>query len=355
MGWRSTKTRTAIGLDVGARWLHAAQLAGKPGAWRIAAATAVPREGESERITPKEVARLTEIMGRQGFSGRKVVLAVPDDKLISTILELPPRDSGAPVEQIARMELASMHRLDPASIELDLWDLPESTRLRDTPRVMAAACAHSDADEYLNTFESQGLTVTALDTAQAATARVCDLAGVSQDGIIPVLDIGWRSARLAVLYQGVMIYERQLTDTGIKLLWQSLAARLEIESDVTDYLLTEVGLAEDRDHAAVAQLDDIHAEITDHFDDAVRELGISFSYALHQYNDAEVKSLMLVGGGSAIPGLAEHFQHALGMNVEVVTPDRFTECGAALEKLCQSPALSQAVGLALHGRKGAAA
>jgi type IV pilus assembly protein PilM len=355
MGWRSTTTRTPIGLDVGARWIHAAQLAGRPGAWRLAAATAVPREVDASQITPDEIARLIDMMGRQGFAGRDAVLAVPNEKLISAILELPPRDSGAPVAQIARMELASMHRLDPAALELSYWDLPETSRQRETPRVMAAACVHGDADEYLNLFESRGLNVTALDTASAATARVCDLSGGSRQGIVPVLDLGWRSARLALLYHGVIIYERQLNDAGINVLWQGLAARLDVEAEVTDYLLNEVGLDGGNDAANTPQLGEIHAEIRDHFEDAVRELGVSFSYALHQYNDAAVQTLTLVGGGAAIPGLAEHLSGALGMKVEAASPARYAECGDALRKLGASPALCQAVGLALHGRGGAAA
>lgn len=248
-----------------------------------------------------------------------------------------------------------MHRLDPAALELGYWDLPETSRQRETPRVMAAACVHDDADEYLNLFESNAVNVAALDTASAATARLCDLAGASRQGIVPVLDLGWRSGRLALLYQNVIIYERQLSDAGINTLWQGLAARLEVEAEVTDYLLNEVGLSDGDGEAPPPQLGEIHTEIRDHFEDAVRELGISFSYALHQYNDAVVQPLMLVGGGAAIPQLAEHFETALGMKVQAASPGRFVECGEAHQKLGASPALSQAVGLALHGRGGAAA
>ncbi|QNN22037.1 pilus assembly protein PilM [Planctomycetales bacterium ZRK34] len=355
MSWRSTTTRTPIGLDVGARWIHAAQLTGRPGAWRLAAATAVPREADGCQISPDEITRLMDVMGRQGFSGRDAVLAVPQEKLISAILELPPRDSGAPVAQIARMELASMHRLDPAALELSYWDLPETSRQRESSRVMAAACMHGDADEYLNLFESRGLNITALDTSSAAVARVCDLSGASRQEIVPVLDLGWRSARLALLYQDVIIYERQLTDAGINMLWQGLAARLEIEAEVTDYLLNEVGLRDGDEAAETPQLGEIHTEIREHFEDAVRELGVSFSYALHQYNDAVVGPLSLVGGGAAIPGLAEHLASELGMKVHAATPALYAERGQILQKLGGSPALCQAMGLALHGRGGAAA
>ncbi|MBI1367843.1 MAG: hypothetical protein GC162_04230 [Planctomycetes bacterium] len=351
MGWRRTKSRTAIGLDVGARLIKAVQMVGKRGSWQVAAAASFERSSQDRLPDQAELSRLAEVLDRQGFTGRQIVLAVPDDKLLSGILELPPRDSGAPVEQIARMELASMHRVDPQSFELSYWELPETSRARETARVMAAACAHNDAEELMDLFENAGFEVVALDTSAGAIARVCDMTHEGNEAIRPVLDIGWRAARLVVLFKGVDIYERQLTDAGVKSLWESLASRLELESDVVDYLLTQIGLNDDPNAETAMPLDDLHQAIREHFESMVHELGISFSYALHQYNDAAITSLTLVGGGASIPGLADHLSKALDMPVKLLTPGQQATCPPSLMTAGSTGTLTSAMGLALHTRE----
>ena len=127
----SFEKRSPIGLDVGARQVKAVQLAraaGTSSGWHVALAASFPRSEAGVPVSPAEAKRIADVLFRKGFSGGEVVLAVPPDKLLREILELPPRGAAVPHEQIARMELSRTHRCAPDSFELGCWDLPAPAR-----------------------------------------------------------------------------------------------------------------------------------------------------------------------------------------------------------------------------------
>src|SRR5687768_647843 len=121
-----TGRRSPIGIDVGSRAVKAVQLERgcRGGGWRVAAAAAVPRlpadryqagAPATSAAAPADAApadqalaavtapsagelnRLYDTLERQGFSGRQVVLAVPDARLLTSVLEVPARTGQAPV------------------------------------------------------------------------------------------------------------------------------------------------------------------------------------------------------------------------------------------------------------------
>ncbi|MEE9211282.1 MAG: pilus assembly protein PilM [Phycisphaeraceae bacterium] len=350
MRWLARSRRTPIGLDVGARSLKAVQLRGAPGAWRIEAAAAICRTECGPEVCSRDVQRLCDVLYRQGFTGQQVVLAVPHEKLVAEVLELPSRGSGAPLDQIARMELARTHRKDPESFEMSLWDLPAPARAHETTSVMTAACSHADADAILDCFEGYGLDVLALDVQAWALARACAPLLAGSQGIEAIFDIGWTAARLVLLHDDVVIYERTMKDAGLQTLHQALSGRFDLDDDAADHVLTRIGLAPNTtDQQGHPQpLADISSVITPHVDVLVRELKMSLSYAAHRYPDAECKRLFLVGGGSAIPKLADYLTAALGVPVEIPCHADMAECNTAVPAICSTALLTTAIGLAQY-------
>src|SRR5205823_4093664 len=121
-GGRNTVSRniTPIGIDAGGRSIAAVQLDWSGGAGpAITAASIIARQPATPEspLSTTETAALEEVLYRQGFTGRDVVVGIPDHALLTEVLELPPRSSGAPLEQLARMEIARTHKRDPASFE----------------------------------------------------------------------------------------------------------------------------------------------------------------------------------------------------------------------------------------------
>jgi Tfp pilus assembly PilM family ATPase len=377
-----TRTRTPIGIDVGSRVVKAVQFGRDRwggGKWQVVAATQIPRSevaqggpsgpspagaggpasaqvaaqalGQSKPLTADEVRRLAGTLERQGFAGSDVVLAVPTDKLSTSVLDLPPRASQAPLEQITRMELARAHKVAPDSFEMGCWDLPAAARATKATPVMAVACTHADANAIIDPFEAEGFKARALDVRPAAIARACDALVGNPNTLTAILDVGWTAAALSLMHQGVVIYGRTLGDGGISKLYQTLANRLGLEDDVIDYLLGETGLGDAGPAGAAAARRgpvDAGGLIAAHFEAAVEELKVSLTYAQHQYHETAVSRLLLVGGGACIPGVAAHLSKTLGVETRTAAPADTAASAPAVAGVCASPALMLAMGLAQH-------
>ena len=358
------RTRSAIGIDVGSRAVKAVQFGRDwwgDGAWRVIAATEFPRGDAgvakatgtnaptASVLRREDVGRLAGTLERQGFTGSDVVLAVPTERLTTNVLDLPPRSSQAPLEQIARMEVARAHRCAPDSFEMGSWDLPAAARAAKATPVMAVACAHADAAAVLDPFEAEGFNVRALDVRPCALARACEPMLGASGTITAILDIGWSAATLGLMYRGVVIYGRTLGDGGVSKLYQTLATRLGLETDVIDYLLAESGLGDAGTLATPVQRKapvDAAGLIAAHFEAAVQELKVSLVYAQHQYSETAVSRVLLVGGGACIRGVAAHFSGALRIETKTVAPADVARALPSVGALSASPALTLALGLA---------
>jgi Tfp pilus assembly PilM family ATPase len=323
--------------------MRAAQLVRSGRTWSLAAAMALPRMAAEAVPSHAEVEQLAGALNRQGFRGGRVVLGVPDEKILTGVLELPPKTSGAPLQEIARSELASMHGYEPQAAESVCWDLPTSTR-RGSTQAMGVACRHADAETVLQAFDHVGLDVIALDSRLHAVTRVC-ASVVPQAGITAVLDLEWNRTMLLLLYQGTVIYKRTVTDQSLRQLVKGLMQGLELEEDSVLYLLADVGLApQTSDYAAQAET--IRPLVTKYLDSIAASLQSPFAYATSQYAGTALDSLLLVGQGAAIPGASEHLQPRLSVNVRVVRPTDVVQCPPSLGGKAQDPSLAVAIGLA---------
>jgi Tfp pilus assembly PilM family ATPase len=358
VGPRRAGPRLAIGIDVGSRHVRAVQVAragtagGRP---RVVAAYARPRPAAGP-VTAAEAAAVADALRVAGFLGARVAIAAaPGDTMIGP-LELPPRSSGAPLDQLARMELARNFRCSPDAFELAWWELPSGARGGRGTQALGVGVPHAAADAQLDAWEVAGFAADVLDAAPAALARACEPA-LAAAGITALLDLGWGPASLTLVYRGVITFSRRLPEGAVAPLHEALCKRLAVEPDVAEFLLAEFGLRDaaagpTAHHGVVGRDDpdggdgagagedaDGPVELPEEgrrlvvgFADAlVRELSLSFSYATHQYPDAAVGKLLLVGGGAGIGGLADRLATALGVETAAGAP-------AALGRVRPGPA-----------------
>ncbi|HEY8665912.1 MAG TPA: pilus assembly protein PilM, partial [Tepidisphaeraceae bacterium] len=373
MRWFGHNARSPIGIDIGSRHIKAVQLrrTGREGlGWTVAAAATLPRSEANAPLDAREARRLFDVLERQGFRGNKIVALVPAEKLASSILELPPRTAGAPLDEIARMEFARIHKLDPHSFEMSYWDLPSPVRASKTTYAMAVGCEYKHANAYLDLLESAGFDVLAMDAPATAIARACAPALAPAPGITAALDLGWSGAILVVVLQGTVVYERTLMDSGMRTLHEGIHKQFELSDEVVEYLLREVGMGgamcslqaplggqggqegtKAHRHEAnapsslrasvpssavpfsgysTAMLRDLTESITGHFAEAMKELKLSFSYADRQYPGHDVARLLLLGGGAQIPGLAEWMAGEMAVEVRAVDGNSILDSGALL-------------------------
>jgi Tfp pilus assembly PilM family ATPase len=321
---------TPVGVEMDSRWVHAVQLARSAQGWRTVASAEYRRTPGA--TLSQEAQRLRGVLDRRGFSGVSVVLVAPADQTLTGVLELPPRASRAPVHQLAGAELARLHKADPATLEVALWEIPAPRRGGAGCEYMVAACPHAAADECLDAFESAGLAVIALDLPQLAVVRAFGHDLRPAPSMDAVLHAGGDHCRVLVLVDGVVAYERRLEGAEGKVLVENAARRTGAPADAVEDLLT--GDPPASDHPLASELRDA---ATAHVSTLLEQLQTSFAYISRRYPDRDLASVCLAGRYSRLEGLAQRLS---GLQLRVVT--------AADSGAVTSPALLLAAGLALH-------
>jgi Tfp pilus assembly PilM family ATPase len=411
------QSRSPIGLDIGSRWIKAVQLttgrltSSLP---RVVAATVFPRLHPDKPIDNTEITRISDVLFRQGFTGNQFVVAAVDNQLLTSTLELPPLDSNAPRNQIAISEIARNHGCDASSIEVSEWNLASGNEESTTPHqgdasrparpgtvssqtrehaAMAVACPHECANTLLDKLEDSNLDILAIDVGWLASVRACQpMLQASNEVVSAILDIGWQCSRLVAVRNGVVVYERTLSEVGLENIWSRIQTQFNLDDQVMEFFLQNVGmesvvkrsaLASDTDSTHENQdaiVEDIEVSATDepqvttrqkidvqdqfaafaqprrimdsYVDALATELSRSVSYLYQQYHGADFDKVLLTGGGAAIPGIQEQLCSVIEVNLQVADLQTLAICQKEIPAQAQSSMLTGALGLALHSQKG---
>lgn len=368
--------RSPIGIDIGPRTVAAVQL-DRAGA--IAAAVLVARRPIStEPAAPKsppfgvdEAAFLDDVLYRHDFIGRDVCLAVPDDALLADVLELPPRSSGAPVEQLARMEISRAHKRAPDAMQVACWDIPAPARAAGgtaATHLMAAACPHDAADALLDPFDAAAFRVRALDARAWALARASTPV-LAPTGVSAIVDVSDHAAMLVFVAGGVLVYQRLMMESGLHRLRSRIRESLQVNEEIAEHLLeamTPASAATSSDATADAPPADdaaadhpprplqraedaphheLSAAVGEHIGRLGEEVRSALDYAAHRYTGA-IDRLTLCGRGAAIPGVLEQLSSGLKLPVRAAAPADLAPCPDRLLPIARDPALTIALGLA---------
>jgi Tfp pilus assembly PilM family ATPase len=335
-----------IGVDVGTRHIHAAQLAIQPGKCRLVAGISVPRRSEGA-VDLDEWWSLRDALDRQGFAGDEIVLHAPPEALRMEIVEVPPRSSGAPVDLLARGELARAAKLDGQAFECASWDLPDPARASATMSVLAAALCENDANALLDPCELAGLRVLAIDTRAWAMTRA--FASRHQPGkITAITDLGWRDAALILVAGDRPIYQRSLRDASGSLLHRAVAAECNLRPDETEFLLSSAGPLTQSPVGDLPQYMRTRRLIGRHVQALAAEMDAALSYATHRYPQWPIASVLLTGGGAAVPGMADKLTEHLN-GTEIVRTRDIVELSKWTNRDAETTLLATAIGLAQHG------
>src|SRR5437762_1123827 len=101
----------------------------------------------------------------------------------------------------------------PSSVSLIRFSPPTPSRA--LSRVLAVGCTIAHAVPMLQVFDDAGLSACAMDVESCALSRACAPVLAPPEQITAILEIGWTSARLSIVHQGVISYWRCLAGAGI--------------------------------------------------------------------------------------------------------------------------------------------
>jgi len=313
-----------IGLDVRSQSIHAAQLCTeRDGVWSLRAAASVPRLEPGTELSVREARRIMAVLDRRGFEGGQFVVTPPDRGVLSALLELPPANSGAPIDQIAAIEVGRTLKRDPSSFEMAYWIVPSPPRGSEGVHAMAVACPHGASTELLNVLDDVGAEVVAIDVRAWALARAC---GRSAWRLAGVVELGWASGRLVLFQESRVVYERVLEEWSLRAVFDNMANVLETDASHVRAMLESLELSKphaDR-RSGSDPLTAARRCLKSAIEALAKEIGVSLRYIAHRFatdeGPGEVGGVHVCGPGASLPGLVADLSERVGVKAGQVTP-----------------------------------
>lgn len=353
--------KSYVGIDIGHYGIKVAQVDRVPTGWRIAKLglirTPADAVKESVVIDPQAVGvAIKQVLREAGISANMAHIAVSGGSVVVRPVRIP-KMTEATLRKSIRFEAGRYvpSSVEDSYIEFEIIGEADETQMD----VMIVAAPKDVVESRVKACEFAGLEVDSVDVEPFSVYRSLmesDLNGNWADKTVALVDIGGSSTSVSVVSQGVFAMARTLTQGGHTL---------------TEAIKGYFKLADEDAEAGKAQLDlaELIQEqprenpplrvVQPHVDDLIREVRRSLNY--YQAQGAEggqaartVDAVILSGGGSKMPGMADYFSHKLGMpcislgvyeNNRIIGP-------VAIEG---DPGLELAVvsGLAMRGTKAA--
>ncbi|MEQ6918521.1 type IV pilus assembly protein PilM [Halomonas aquatica] len=345
-----------VGVDITSATVKVIELIRAGGHYQVESYAVRPlREGavveRRIRDMPAVVDALKRAVDHARPASRNAVVAVPASAAITKTLSLPASLDDLEIE--ARIQLDSDRHIPfPFNeVALDFQRLGINSRFGDQQDVLLVACRIQDVSQLTEAVMQAGLTPSAVDVETFAMERAFQelrhqLAADSEESepdCVALVDIGATMNAFHVLREGRVIYSRDTVFGG-----RQLTDEIRNRYGLT---LEEAGLAKKRGGLP----DDYQRSVLDPFRDTlVQQVGRSLQLYYTSGRKQEVHRMILAGGTSVLPGLAERLAEESGMEVVIANPFRRMTVNSRIDVPTlagDAPAMLTACGLAMRAGK----
>jgi type IV pilus assembly protein PilM len=333
-------SKTVVGLDVGSYAVKAVALAGNR--------DRITLQGYAQsRIDNQDIGEvIRKVVDQLGVKPKRVVTSVSGRSVIVRQVETPRLGSDELKAHIA-YEADKYIPFGAEEVIIDAQPLPEQAGAEKTPnmQVMLVAVRKSFVQDHLNQLKGAGVAPEVIDVDVFALANAYELLGPaappeSDKKATALIDIGASKSNVAIVQGNRVLFTREVYLAGNEI------------SDAIARTFNEP--AEDIERIKLAPGETLEALIDaamPAFEDLANEIRLSFDYVEGQF-DMEVSTVVLTGGSSQLPNIADILGNILNRPVHVfdplagldLVPSRYDIHGLD----ANSPGLTVALGLAAH-------
>lgn len=344
-----TTTSTKLGVDISSTSIKVLELSRSGNRYRVesyAVEPLPPNAVVEKNITDAEAVGevLQRVVSKSKTSLKTAAVAVPGSSVITKTIEMDASLSEDEMENQIKVEADQYipYPLDEVSIDFEIQGMVEGSN--DKVEVLLAACRNENVELRSDALDLGGLTAKVVDVEAYAMERAFSLVAGhihgGEDQTVAIVDIGSTMTTLSVLHDGRTLYTREQVFGGSSLT-EEIQRRYGMSFDEAGQAKRLGGLPEDYE-----------VEVLTPFKEAVAQQvsrSLQFFFSSSQYND--VDHILLAGGTSSIPGLAELVQDKVGTSVSVANPFVDMSLSSRLDAATLSndaPALMVACGLAMR-------
>jgi type IV pilus assembly protein PilM len=345
------KSVPILGVDISATAIKLLELSRSGSKYRVEsyAVEALPPNSVSDK-TINDIELVGEAVARavkkSGTRTKQAAVCVAGSSVITKVISMPSGLSDDEMENQIQVEADQYIPFPLEEVAMDFEVIGESQEGADRVDVLLAASRSEVVDNVVASIELGGLTAKVVDIEAFAIENTIDLmskdfpAGTSKDAIA-VADVGSAITTFSVMENMKIIYSREETFGGAQLT-EDIQRRYGLSYE-------EAGLAKRQGGLP----DNYEPEVLEPFkDNMASQIGraLQFFYASSQISDVDV--LILAGGCSSIPGIAELVESKLGVKTMIANP--FANMAVASKIPTKNltndaPAMMIACGLALRG------
>lgn len=311
--------QSAIGLELDTHEFRAVQLVRTDNENHVLAWAVFPRRdqhAETHPTTPgaaldaEELEWAKSILNRRGFKGNRVSCSPRPRDCTQHVLELPPPESGAPLDQLARVEVARARKCDQNAFEFGHWPIPHRGRSHES---MAVACPIEVINDIIATYDSCGLEVVGIDLPELAIMRaVFQTPTLStpteQPEIDVVLQVNWNSSLAIVTLGKQIVYVRRIAH-GARSVWELARSRFNLSQNSAATLLNRDEIA-DQSESSQKVHTACWASLSK---ELASEIDVAIAYVSHSFRTAPLGKVIMCGYGAMNTTLLNRLDQVLGL------------------------------------------
>ncbi len=266
---------------------------------------------------------LTRCFQQEPFKGKTVHLAMAASDVEYHTLEIPLAILEGSEDNIAKVVSSETSRLmtfGANPVEIRYWRLPDTPSA--APNTVGVVAKLDSIQRIIGDCATVGLNCACVDTPALAMSRFGVVLGNwKNEEIWGITDIGHHHTRLAVCVGEAPILVRSI-GPGVQKWKESVAEALQVSENAAEVQMRDHGVAlatrgtrqaVNTETSRLASL--ILGAIRSEVNKLANEIKRSYEYVLGCYPQRQVRDLILCGGGSLTPNIAELIARMLGIEV----------------------------------------
>lgn len=259
---------------------------------------------DTDLITRKTYELITtNINGKITFD--RVSFSIPNEYSFSRVLTLP-KMSKKELEQAIESELQQSMPMASSDLYYD-FDVVD---LSDQQEIQLVATPKKIVDSYLSIGKLLGLETAFIETNIGAVTRAVRSSEITKDLVSLIIDIGSSAADLT-LFDGVEIRITSTANCGGNVITRAIAEELGINSVQAHIIKTRYGLEPSKKQKQITKA------IGNVLDRLFIEIRKVEKYFADHSDNKKIEQIIIVGGGSNIPGISNYMTDNLKIPTRV--------------------------------------
>lgn len=341
------KRQPVIGIDIGSSSIKLTAVAKDGDNYRLEHLAIEPMKAEAmSQNSISKPTLVSEALSRAWYQSsakfKRCALAVPLTSTFSRVLYLPAGQSETELESQVQLEAGQIVPFDVNEVSIDFQVIDAQNADSEQVAVLLAASRTENVNQLESLVDEAGLELAIVDIDKYAllNSYICLLETAElRNKTVALVHIGAHSIIFLAVHKRKELYVKDV-NYGMAQLEQQLT-----ESDVP---------AEEGIHALLAEPDEVMDQTL--IQPFRQQLILQISRAVQAYASSSqyqrLEHMVLTGGGSRLPSLAEQLSEELDLPVQVADFSQKLMIGNKVSRRllkAQGPALALALGLALRG------